>query len=146
MKCLDTPLLAGLLRGGPDPDRWLGDLGGEEVATTEVNLYELERLARKPSRGARWRVKALEEVRREMTVLEVDPESVRQAGRLLGPSAHPFGGRGRDPTLWDRILVPLILGAAKAHGAREFWTDTRRWVPSRVPGLTVRRIGRTGSV
>lgn len=146
MKCLDTPLLTGLLRGVPETDRWLRGIGGDELATTEVNLYELEGLARNPSRGSRTRVRGLQEVRRELSILEVNPESVRQAGRLLEPGGGLLGGRGSRPVRWDHAVLPLILGTAIAHGAREFWTDTRRRVPGRVPGLTVRRIGRTGPI
>ncbi len=146
MKCLDTPLLTGLLRSTPETDRWLREVGGDELATTEVNLYELEGLARSPSRGSRSRVRALQEVRRELSVLEVNPESARQAGRLGEPGSAHRRGRGRSPSPWDQALVPLILGTAIAHGAREFWTDSRRWLPGRVPGLVVRRVGRTGLV
>jgi predicted nucleic acid-binding protein len=146
MKCLDTPLLVGLLRGRPEADRWLRDVGGDELATTEVNLYELEGLARSPSRGSRSRVQALHEVRREISVLEVNPESVRQAGRCGGRGGPRQGEKGRSASSWDQALVPLVLGTAIAHGAREFWTDTHRWLPGRVPGLQVRRVGRTGRV
>ncbi len=54
MKGLDTPVLLALLEGAAKPRALVRALAGEELATTEVNLFEIELLGRRdksPGKG-----------------------------------------------------------------------------------------------
>ena len=112
MKVLDTPVLLDLLRGRPSAKKWLKELHGEEIATTELNLFELGRLS---SRGGRRPDAALDRLRRSLTVLPIDERAVR--GALDG--APPRNGEAPGAVL-------LMLGAADAAGAEE-WLTHRSW-------------------
>jgi predicted nucleic acid-binding protein len=120
MKGLDTPVLLALLRGSPEARKLARSLGSGELATTEVNLFELETIARQSrAPGRERRLQALERLRRRLTLLPVDEESSRRAAALAGASRQraPEGG-------W------LMWGAAEAHGCTEWITD-RRGAPPR---------------
>jgi predicted nucleic acid-binding protein len=113
MKGLDTPVLLALLEGTPKARALVRALAGEELATTEVNLFEIELLARRDrSPGKERRVQALERLRRKLTVLPIDEETTRRAAVLAAsaPRAAPEG-------TW------LCLGAAEAHGCSEWITS-----------------------
>ena len=112
MKGLDTPVLLALLEGAPKPRALIRALAGEELATTEVNLFEVELLGRREkSPGKERRLQALERLRRKITVLPIDEESTRRAA-LIAASAR----QGAPEGTW------LCLGAAEAHGCSEWIT------------------------
>jgi len=118
MKVLDTPLLLDLLRGRIDVRTLVEHSRGEELATTELNLYELEVLARSgPRVGRDRRVAAVQRLRRKFTVLPVDERACQLAA--TAQAAHPRGGS---------TLEWLMLGVAKAAGASSWWTVPREAV------------------
>ncbi len=132
VRCLDTPLLEDLLLGRGRAHRWVERLeGGSELATTEVNLYELTEIARRwtPRAGLRRRLQALEEIRRALTVLPLGPEGVRRAGGLLQ------GGQ-KGPS----DLVVLMSGICLAQGVDELYTSRGRRLPRGLHGLKVVRV------
>jgi predicted nucleic acid-binding protein len=110
VKGVDTPLL--LLEGRPEAGVLTDGDGGEEVCTTEVNLFELETLARGgPRQGRGRRLAAIERLRRKLTVLPMDERAAREASALAAG-----GGRGLPtPSL-------LVLGTLIAAGASEVLT------------------------
>jgi len=119
MKALDTPVLLALLHDAPSAKELLKSLRGEELATTELNLYELRRLAGDSPRAERnRRENALARLRRRMTVLPITAEAVTEAGRLLPPN-----DRGA-------ALAPLVWGTLAAAGCGE-WITTRAYAPSK---------------
>jgi len=129
MKALDTPLLLELLRGRPGAKRLLPHLQGEELATTELNLYELEVIARSEGGRSREQRRAtLAKLRRRLTVLPIDERAVR-AG--LGRDSAKVG---RDPP-----SVALMLGAAEAGGCEE-WLTTPHGRPLGTGGKLAIRI------
>jgi predicted nucleic acid-binding protein len=118
MKGLDTPVLLALLEGNSKARSMARALAGEELATTEVNLFEIELLGRRekgPGRDRRSQI--LERLRRKLTVLPVDEESARKAASLAA-SARQNAPEGT----W------LALGAAEAHGCSE-WITTAAGAP-----------------
>jgi predicted nucleic acid-binding protein len=115
VKALDTTVLLSFLRGSPSARAIIRSLSGEEIATTEVNLYELEAIARQDSGpGRERRLAALDRLRRKLTVLPVDESAVRAGLHHL----RGHSGRGALP------LVDLILGTLEANGCSE-WITTR---------------------
>src|SRR5208283_1659005 len=91
MKGLDTSVLLALLEGERGTRDLLKQLRGVELATTEANLLELSYLAaRGPPRTQVARRRAVDRLRRKLTVLPIDNRAVEQAGRRLG--------RGSDKT------------------------------------------------
>lgn len=131
MKVLDTPLLLDLLRGRTDVRTLLGQAKGEELATTELNLYELEVLARSgPRAGRDRRLAALQRLRRKLTVLPIDERACQTAA--IAQAAHPRGGSSVE---W------LMLGAAKSAGASAWWTVPKE-APGPLEGLEVVHIGK----
>ncbi len=112
MKGLDTPALLALLEGRPEAKPLLEDASGEELCTTEVNLFELEALARGgPSSGRARRLAALDRLRRKLTVLPIDERAARAAALLQAANRGSLAG----PT-W------LFVGALEASGASEILT------------------------
>jgi predicted nucleic acid-binding protein len=117
MKGLDTPVLLGILHDTPAAKDLLKGLRGEELATTELNLFELALLAseglpaQQNSREA-----ALARLRRRLTVLPVTFESVERAARL--PRAKGTAGS------YHR----LVLGTLAAAGCGE-WITTKEFAP-----------------
>ncbi|MHB8352610.1 MAG: PIN domain-containing protein, partial [Thermoplasmata archaeon] len=112
MKGLDTPVLLDLLRGGSNARRLLKKIGSEEMATTELNLWELTQLAcsdRTPGREAR--IAALERLRRRLTVLPIDVLALGAATRRSVRATGP-------PSTED-----LMIGSLEAHGGTEWITD-----------------------
>jgi hypothetical protein len=117
MKGLDTPVLLSILHDSGVAKELLKSLRGEELATTEVNLYELELLSALGARAQRApRQTALARLRRRITVLPITPEATREAARLL---------RGKPPMHDYR---PLIWGTLAAAGCAE-WLTTRGHAP-----------------
>lgn len=112
MKALDTPALLAILEGRREA-RWiLDELEGEEVCTTEINLFELQAsvLADKRSERTR-RMLALDRLRRRISIFPLDEKSTRAA-------AHLWAER-------KAVSVPLgalILGTLEAYGATELLT------------------------
>ncbi|MGI0129930.1 MAG: type II toxin-antitoxin system VapC family toxin [Thermoplasmata archaeon] len=122
MKGLDTPVLLAILHDAPASRALLKGLRGEELATTEINLFELTALAASgPAAQREHREAALSRLRRRVTVLPVTAESVRDAGRLL---------KGRNPPVGYRAL---IWGTLSAAGCGE-WITTKAYAPPK-PGL-----------
>ncbi len=118
MRGLDTPVLLAFLQGAPKARALVRALAGEEVATTEVNLFELELLARRdPSPGKGNRLQAVERLRRKLTVLAIDEEAAHRAAVLAASARHP-GPEGS----W------LSVAAAETHGCSE-WITTAAAVP-----------------
>ena len=113
MKALDTPVLLDLLRGRSGAWKFLARHRSEELATTELNMFELEALAREgPPSGREHRLAAVASLRRKMTVLPIDERAVAAGARLsaghssLAPSAD-----------W------LMLGAAEGAGCASWVTS-----------------------
>ncbi|MDE1821973.1 MAG: type II toxin-antitoxin system VapC family toxin [Euryarchaeota archaeon] len=137
MKCLDTPLLEDLLMGRPSSRRWMGALkGSAELATTEVNLFELTLVAlRGPRRTWTPRLRSLEEVRRALTLLPLDAEASRRAAGILQRGRGAAGG-----------LLPLVVGVCLAHGVGELYTTRQRKVPRNVAPLRIVHVGHSNPV
>jgi predicted nucleic acid-binding protein len=121
MKGLDTPVLLGLLRGSRGARELVRRLGGEELATTEVNMFELEVLARAdPSPGRDRRLAALEKLRRRLTVVPIDRAAASAGARSVSARAAAAATPGS-----------LVLGALEAAGCSELFT-----VPGAIPKPT----------
>lgn len=132
MKGLDTPVLLALLEGAPKPRALVRALSGEELATTEVNLFEIELLGRRDrSPGKERRMQALERLRRKLTVLPVDEESTRRAA-VIAASARQAAPEGT----W------LCLGAAEAHGCSEWITSAAGTPPPSAARIKITTIER----
>lgn len=117
MKALDTPVLLDILRGAPSARTLIGRLGPEELATTELNLWELGVLAHQDrSRGVERRLAALERLRQKLTVLPFDAASTAHALHRLG--------QARNVTNLGSSSRAMILGILEAHGCSE-WVTTR---------------------
>jgi predicted nucleic acid-binding protein len=117
MKALDTPVLLAILHDSPSAKELLKGMRGEELATTELNMFELSVLAAEGSRSHRIsRDTALAKLRRRITVLPITSEAVRGAARGLTAKAP------RDGPL------PLIWGTLAAAGCGE-WITTRTFAP-----------------
>ncbi len=131
MKALDTPALLEILRGRPPAKALLRSLAGEELATTELNLYELDSLARiEGPRGLERRLTAIERLRRRLTTLPIDERATRAAAAV---SRGHRRGNARE--------LSLMLGAAVAAGCSE-WITTRSLAPTEMPGhLKLRLVG-----
>ena len=132
MKGLDTPVLLALLEGAAKPRALVRALAGEELATTEVNLFEIELLARRDkSPGKERRMQALERLRRKLTVLPINEESTRRAATIAATArqAAPEG-------TW------LCLGAAEAHGCSEWITTAAGMPPASSARLKVSQLER----
>ena len=109
MKAFDTPVLLDLLRGAPSARRFVRSLGNEEIATTELNLWELGVLAiQDKTPGRERRLAALGRLRRKLLVLPIEARSVEAALRLT-----PTASRSA-----------LIRGTLEAHGCTE-WVTVR---------------------
>jgi predicted nucleic acid-binding protein len=113
MKALDTPVLLRLLRGDGGARQLVRKLHGEEIATTEWNLLELELLARwDPQPGREHRRAALEKLRRRLTVLPIDERSVEAVAALRGSSGPA-----------SSIALVAILGTLESRGCTEWFTN-----------------------
>lgn len=117
MKGLDTPVLLALLHDAPVAKDLLKSLRGEEIATTELNMFELRTLASGGSRAQREsRETALVRLRRRITVLPITPEAVAETGRFLRARGRPSD------------YQPLVWGALSAAGCGE-WITTKPFAP-----------------
>ena len=125
MKGLDTPILLGLLHGSASVRALIRTLPGEELATSEINMFELSLLAAHGPKGtASARQKALVGLRRRITVVPIGPDGVqRAAGRRL-----PLG------------YAPLIWSAMSAAGCSEWLTTKSCAPPKGSAGMKVRII------
>jgi predicted nucleic acid-binding protein len=132
MKALDTPVLLELLRGRPSLGAILKSLEAEELATTEINLFELEVIARSgPRHGRDHRRAGLDRLRRKLTVLPIDARAVQAASALSN-------GRLHDATASEW----LMLGAASASGCSEWVTTSAARYPKDLGKLVIRSIGK----
>ena len=121
MKGLDTPVLLGILHDSPSAKDLLKGLRGEELATTELNMFELEVLASEGSRAEHARREAaLARLRNRITILPVTGEAVREASRYLRGRAGRAG------------FLALIWGTLAAAGCGE-WLTTQAYAPSKGP-------------
>jgi predicted nucleic acid-binding protein len=129
MKGLDTPVLLEILHGTPRGRRLLKSLQGEELATTELNMFELYHVASqgpKPARPARQ--KALVALRRRISVLPITSGAADEVSR--GGSSRPLaGGYG-----------PLVWAALTAAGCGEWFTTRAAAPPKGATKLKVRII------
>ncbi|MGA8542217.1 MAG: PIN domain-containing protein [Thermoplasmata archaeon] len=117
MKALDTPVLLEILHDSPRVKELLKGLRGEELATTEINLFELRLLAVQGGRTQREaRETALARLRRRITVLPVTAESVRAAGPYLTDKSS------------SRDFRALVWGTLAAAGCGE-WITSRSFAP-----------------
>lgn len=112
MRGIDSPLLLALLEGRPEGRALIEGQADEELCTTEVNLFELEALARAGGRDGRARrLAALDRLRHKISVLPVDERASRAAAALAAQS---------------RVSLPastwLFLGSLQAAGATEVLT------------------------
>lgn len=132
MKGLDTPVLLALLEGSPRARTLVRSVGLEEIATTEVNLFELELLHRREKGpGRERRTQALERLRRKLTVLPIDEESGRRAAVLAASARQPA-----PEGTW------LSLGAAEAHGCSEWITTDAGRPPASSTRLKISTLDR----
>ena len=132
MKALDTPVLLELLRGRPALGPLLKALAGEELATTEINVFELETIARSgPRQGRDHRRAAVDRLRRALTVLPIEARAVQAASALST-------GRIQEATSSEW----LMFGAATASGCTEWVTTSVARCPKRLGKMSVRIIGR----
>jgi len=112
MKALDTPVLLALLEGALGTKELLRRLHGEELATTEANLLELEYIvARGPAKHRGSRRDAITRLRRKITVLPIDARAVEACSHHLGK-----GAEAAPP------LVGAMMGALEASGCAELLT------------------------
>jgi predicted nucleic acid-binding protein len=122
MKVLDTPVLLDLLRGSAPAKAFVRALGPEEAATTEIALFELNRLAHQDaSSGLERRLAALGRLRRRLVVLPFDAASQEAAGRMPPSAMAP--------------LTQLAVGCALGHGGTEFVTTSTLALPRAIAGL-----------
>jgi predicted nucleic acid-binding protein len=132
MKGLDTPILLELLRGRPSLAPILKSLEGEELATTEVNVFELEAIARSgPRHGREHRRAALDRLRRKLTVLPIDGRAIQAAASLSTGRLHEAAA-----SEW------LMLGAASASGCSEWVTTASSRYPRDLGKLPVKVVGK----
>lgn len=117
MKGLDTPVLLEILHGTPASRRLLKSLQGEELATTELNMFELYHVASQAAKSARTaRLKAVVALRRRISVLPITSAAVDEVGRVA--AGRPLaGGYG-----------PLVWAALAAAGCGE-WITTKTAAP-----------------
>ncbi len=119
MKALDTPALLSILHDTAAGRELLKSLRGEEIATTELQMFELRVLAAHAGPAERAaRETALAKLRRRLTVLPVTAESVSEAGRFLRADPRGTGG------------AALVWGTLAAAGCSE-WITTKLYAPSR---------------
>lgn len=119
---LDTPLLLAVLRGGETGRKLLRELGDEELVTTELNLLELDVLARRdPSAGRERRLAGIQRLRQRLTVVPVDMVATQTA------ALHAAHGPPSS------ILLSAMLGSAEAAGCTR-WITTDDSGVGRWPG------------
>jgi predicted nucleic acid-binding protein len=117
MKGLDTSVLLTILHDTPSAKELLRTLRGEELATTELNMFELRTLAAEGPRAQRsGRETALARLRRRVTVLSITADSVQGAGRF-------YKGSYRAPD-----YQPLVWATLAAAGCGE-WITMRKYAP-----------------
>jgi PIN domain len=117
MKGLDTPVLLEILHGTASARRLLKSVVGEELATTELNMFELHQVAFQGSKTARSaRQKALVALRRRISVLPITSAAVDEVTRSGFSRALALG------------YGPLIWGAMTVAGCGE-WITTRAAAP-----------------
>lgn len=108
MKALDTPVLLAFLRGRPSARKAIQAWSEDELATTELTLFDLEVAARTdPSPGKEHRLAALERLRRKVTVLPVDARASRWAAEA----------RARYRM---KPLTALALGVLETNGVTDW--------------------------
>jgi predicted nucleic acid-binding protein len=118
VKAVDTPVLLDLLCGSPEARSLVAGWRDQEVATTELNLFELQLLAETgPRKTLAQRMVALERLRRRLTVLPVDSHA-------LGASRVMNEATARHFTPTARLIVSALL----ANGCSE-WHTTRAVAP-----------------
>jgi len=114
---LDTPALLEILHDTAVGRDLLKSLRGEELGTTELQMFELRAVAARAARGERaLRETALARLRRRITVLPITAEAVNEAGRFLRAEGKPAG------------YPALVWGALAAAGCSE-WVTTRAYAP-----------------
>jgi len=129
MKALDTSVLLSVLHGERNVRELLRRLRGVEVATTELNLLELQSIAnRGPAKARAHRRAAIDRLRRTLTVLPYDGRAAERMARR--PPREDF--RDVSP------LVPAMLGILEANGCDELFTAD----PSAIPGRWSYRVTR----
>jgi predicted nucleic acid-binding protein len=129
MKGLDTPVLLEILHGTQAGRALLKTLRGEELATSEINMFELVHLAAHGPRNARGlRQKALVGLRRRITVIPVTARSVGESARAI---ASPSADRGYTNLVWSTMADA---------GCGEWLTTRSEAPPKGSTGMKVRII------
>ncbi|MCI4331503.1 MAG: PIN domain-containing protein [Thermoplasmata archaeon] len=122
MKGLDAPILLAILRGRPEVKALLRALHGEELATPELVMFELEAMARAdPASGRERRLAALDKLRRRLTVLPFDEQSARVASTIVAGQRHRIS-----------TASALLIGVLDAHGCSEWITTAEFGFPKGV--------------
>lgn len=122
MKGLDTPVLLAILHGDRNVKALLRRLRGVEVATTELNLLELQSLAgRGPPKGRLHRREALDSLRRAVTVLPFDSKAAERAVRRAA----------KDHLVGVSPLLLATLATLEANGCDELITTQVGAIPGR---------------
>lgn len=130
MKGIDTPVLVDLLRGRAAA--WESVLSGqpEELATTEINLFELETLARREGKaGLDRRLAAVRHLRQKVSVLAVDERASNRAS-LFAVSDKS----GAPPLDW------LVVAAAETSGCTTWLTTGASRLPAKVGRIRVVKV------
>jgi predicted nucleic acid-binding protein len=129
VKGLDTPVLLEILEGRPSAQKLLQEFSGEEVGTTELNLFELAAIARSlGAPGLERRLAAVERLRRGLTVLPLDDRASRAAA-----SKWRGKGQGLSDATW------LVFGALAANGCTEWITSRSAGFPNVPTKVRLRR-------
>jgi len=123
VKALDTPILLRLLRGDEKVRSLLRSFRGEEMATTEWNLLELELALRADARPGRERRRAaLAMLRRRLTVLPLDEGASKASGEVRG-----------DPRSPAELIQFAILATLQSRGC-DTWVTTKAAFSPKVRG------------
>jgi len=89
MKAVDSGPLAAILEGDPSMKMVVRQLRGVEVASTEISMIELSvRAHQAPAKNRAARLRALENLRRKITVLPIDSRAGQEAVRRIGKSGQ----------------------------------------------------------
>ncbi|MGA7922630.1 MAG: type II toxin-antitoxin system VapC family toxin [Thermoplasmata archaeon] len=123
MKALDTPVLQDLLRGRQSARKAIQAWSEEELATTELTLFDLEVAARvDPRPGRERRLAALDRLRRKVSVLPVDARAVRWAGEAraqyrVRPATALALGILESTGVTDWLVGPpkVSVGRSRSH-------------------------------
>lgn len=122
----DSTFLIDVLRGEPAAIRFLTD--HPDVATTDINLFEVLTGALLTKRNPHLEVKRALDLRNQMDVFPLDERSIRRAAEInaqLRTNGKPV-----------EELDCIIAGIALAHGHTDIVTENRQHF-ERIPSIKV---------